>query len=154
MNREVIVKSEDETLKLASSIGENLRGGECIEFVSDLGGGKTAFVRGIVSGAGSRDLVGSPTFTISKRYKNDKLSFYHYDFYRLAEPGLVAEELAESLEDSKVVTLIEWAKSVDHVLPESRLVIHIEKTADNPEGRRYIITYPEELDYLLSEVKP
>jgi len=49
-----------------------LRGGEVIELAGDIGGGKTTFVRGLARGAGSSDVVSSPTFTISKVYKVSK----------------------------------------------------------------------------------
>ena len=58
----------EQTELIAVAIGKRLRGGEMIELVSDLGGGKTTFTRGLARGAGSSDVVSSPTFTISKVY--------------------------------------------------------------------------------------
>jgi len=110
-----------------------LKGGEVIELVSDLGGGKTTFVRGLVRGLGSEDKVASPTFTISKLYKKDKLEVHHFDFYRLQEAGIVADELAEIAGDPLTVTVIEWGGAVQHVLPEERMTVTI---ALNPDGTR------------------
>ena len=149
MISEVIFDNQQETDSFSQIIGKNLKGGECIEFVSDLGGGKTTFVRGIVAGSGSTDSVGSPTFTISKHYTSQHVNFYHYDFYRLSEPGLVSEELKESIDDEKGVSLIEWGKTVEDVLPKDRVVIEIDKIADNHEGRKCTINYPEIMSYLL-----
>jgi tRNA threonylcarbamoyladenosine biosynthesis protein TsaE len=61
----IVTNSPEQTIDVAKSIGARLKGGECIELTSDVGGGKTTFVRGLVSGAGSTDHVSSPTFTIS-----------------------------------------------------------------------------------------
>jgi len=76
-------ESPEATEQLAEAIGRRLTGGEVIELVSDLGGGKTTFVRGLARGLGSADVVSSPTFTVSKVYKADKLELHHFDFYRL-----------------------------------------------------------------------
>lgn len=123
--------SSEQTELVGASLGARLRGGEIIELRSDLGGGKTTFVRGLARGAGSQDAVGSPSFTISKLYKTDKLVIHHYDFYRLAEPGLMAEELHEALTDPQVVCVVEWADVVDDVLPAERLVVNISTTGEN-----------------------
>ena len=86
----------EDTLNLAAKIGANIRGGEVIELVSDLGGGKTVFVRGLAKGMKSDDQVASPTFTINREYKTGDLVLSHYDFYRLSDPGIISAELEES----------------------------------------------------------
>lgn len=132
-------------------MGKALKGGEVIELVSDLGGGKTTFVRGLAHGAGSKDKVGSPTFTISKVYNAPKFDIHHFDFYRLPDPGLVANELAEVLGDEHIVTVIEWADVVSHVLPGNRLHINIRQT---PSGARELtFRASEPLAYLLEALK-
>lgn len=136
---------------LAEKIGKALKGGEVIELVSDLGGGKTTFVRGLVRGMGSGDQVASPTFTISKIYKAAALEVHHFDFYRLHEPGIIADELAEVVSDPAAVVVVEWADVVRHVLPDRRLHIEIAQT---PEGdRRLTFTAPEVLQYLMEAVR-
>ncbi|MFT4532128.1 MAG: tRNA threonylcarbamoyladenosine biosynthesis protein TsaE [Candidatus Saccharimonadales bacterium] len=149
MKNTVTLMSEEDTANLATVIGRNLVGGECIEFVSDLGGGKTTFTRSIVSGAGSTDVVSSPTFTIMKRYSGPQLEFYHYDFYRLDEPGLVAEELAEVVDDKQAVTIIEWAETVREVLPASRLKITLKQHQTSENARECELEYPDKMTYLL-----
>lgn len=119
--------------------------------MSDLGGGKTTFVRGLARGMGSRDRVASPTFTISRVYTSDTLEMHHFDFYRLGEPGLIAEELAEVLHDNAIVTVVEWADIVKDVLPSKRLTIIIEKTPT--DGRTIRFRAPESLSYLLEAVQ-
>jgi tRNA threonylcarbamoyladenosine biosynthesis protein TsaE len=148
--RHLKVESLDETLDLARGIGQRLKGGEVIELVSDLGGGKTAFVRGLADGMGSQDTVGSPTFTISRQYRAGDLTLYHFDFYRLNEPGIVADELAEVIDDPAAVIAVEWADIVEDVLPEKRLTIEIKTTGETQ--RDFVISCPGELAYLLPEV--
>jgi tRNA threonylcarbamoyladenosine biosynthesis protein TsaE len=139
------------TESLAEKIGKQLRGGEVIELESDLGGGKTTFVRGLARGAGSKDKVASPTFTISKVYKAPAFEIHHFDFYRLQQPGIITDELAEVVDDPKAVVVVEWSGVVQHVLPKNRLTLHIAQT---PEGSR-VLTFdvPASLQYLLKEVE-
>lgn len=104
-------------------------------------------MRGIARGAGSSDVVGSPTFMLSKIYKTSEFDIHHFDFYRLSEAGLMEHELHDVLQDSKSVLVVEWGDVVQHVLPEERLTIHIYKTSD--EGRELLCSYPERLAYLV-----
>lgn len=144
-----LLNSPEQTESLASSIGRGFNGGECVELISDLGGGKTTFTRGLVRGLGSFDLVSSPTFTIGKQYKSGEITCYHFDFYRLQEPSLATEELTDALEDTHGVIVVEWAESVASVLPENRIIINIDQVADNPESRKFTFKYPEEYQQLL-----
>jgi tRNA threonylcarbamoyladenosine biosynthesis protein TsaE len=143
--------SSEATEQLAERLGRRLRGGEVIELVSDLGGGKTTFTRGLANGAGSQDRVASPTFTISKVYETPTFELHHFDFYRLQEAGIMADELAELTGDPHVVVVVEWADVVQEVLPIKRLTVSIAQT---PEGDRSItFSAPEQLAYLIEAVR-
>ena len=130
-------------------LGRRLRGGEVIELVSDLGGGKTTFVRGLARGMGSNDKVSSPSFTLGNQYKSDGLTLYHFDFYRLGEAGIMKDELAEVVADPKAVTIVEWADIVEDVLPTDKMTIRIKASGENE--RTLIFEYPESLKYLLEK---
>ena len=139
------IDSPEEMIGLGRRIGALLKGGEVLELVSDIGGGKTTLVRGIAEGAGSSDQVMSPTFTISRIYQSDDVEIRHFDFYRLDEPGIIAAELEESLATEGVVVVIEWSDIVKGVLPEERLRVDIKVAEEdtlrtvtfNPKGDRY-----------------
>jgi tRNA threonylcarbamoyladenosine biosynthesis protein TsaE len=137
----------NQTEALAEQVGRNLKGGEVVELVSDLGGGKTTFVRGLARGLGSNAHVSSPTFKISNIYKTPKMKLHHFDFYRLNEPGLVANELAEVLGDPGIVVAIEWGEIVSDVLPAERLMIRFTALDDN--RRNIEFDYPAQLNYLI-----
>jgi tRNA threonylcarbamoyladenosine biosynthesis protein TsaE len=143
----IVSKSDKQTEDIAADIGTQLIGGEVIELVADLGGGKTTFVRGLARGIGSSDHVSSPSFTISNEYKGKKLRLIHFDFYRLGEAGLVENALVEFLGKPGVVVVIEWADIIKQVLPEKRLSINFRVI--NEEGRELILTYSKSLDYLV-----
>jgi len=142
--REMIIEVENEaaTRDLGARVGERLRGGEVFELVGDVGAGKTTFVKGLAKGLGIDDEVQSPSFTISRVYSGrDDLRLVHYDFYRLTDPGIMANEVAEMVGDPQTVTVIEWAEIVEGVLPKQHYAISI--TAPSETTRR--IELPEEL---------
>ena len=149
IQRQFIASSPEATERLGEQIGARLRGGEVIELVSDLGGGKTTFTRGLARGAGSRDHVSSPTFTISQEYAAGAFTLYHFDFYRLSEAGIMADELAEVAGKLDAVVIVEWGDIARHVLPEASLTIEIQPTSES--GRTLTFTYPPELVYLIPE---
>lgn len=142
--------SSRQTEALGEQVGKKLKGGEVIELVSDLGGGKTTFVRGLARGVGSEAHVSSPTFKISNVYHGPKFDIQHFDFYRLNEAGIVADELAEFLGDSQTVVLVEWGDIVHDVLSEERLVITFKTTAE--DTRELTFNYPSTLEYLIEEL--
>ncbi len=147
----ITTHSPEETQALASRIGQAIKGGEVIELMSDVGAGKTTFVRGLVQGIGSTDAVASPTFTISRVYGSDDLTVAHFDFYRLHEPGLIQHELSEYLDDHQVVTVVEWPDNIKHVLPKQRMKIHI--TSDGENERTFNFSVPESYAYIEKVLK-
>ena len=120
----VEIPSEDAMKQFGEKIGGLLIGGECIELVGDVGSGKTTLTKGVAKGLGITETVQSPTFTINRTYDNEKkIRLSHYDFYRLNDPGIMADELQESLEDTKTIVIIEWGDIVESVVPAGRLRI-------------------------------
>lgn len=143
-------KTASDTVNIAEKLGRALKGDEVIELTSDLGGGKTTFVRGLALGFGSSDKVSSPTFTISKVYTKGERSIHHFDFYRLNDPGLMSAELDEAIHIPGDVVVVEWANIVYDVLPKSRLTVKFELAK---EGRTLVFQAPEELQYLIKAVE-
>lgn len=109
---------------LGAQIGELCSGGEVIELIGDIGAGKTTFTKGLAEGLGIDEEVQSPTFTISRVYQTEQnIVLAHYDFYRLSDPGIMRDELAESVNDPRTVTVVEWAAAVEDVLPKDTLKV-------------------------------
>lgn len=139
-------KNAKQTEQLGERLAKNINGGEVIQLISDLGGGKTTFTRGFVRGLQSKDVVSSPTFTISNQYMGNKFTVYHFDFYRLQDPGIVANELKEVTEEPDAVVIIEWADAVKDVLPEDTIKINFEPSGDT--NRTLVILAPANKLYL------
>jgi tRNA threonylcarbamoyladenosine biosynthesis protein TsaE len=161
MNWVIRSTSAEDTERIGKILAGLLKPGEVLELRADLGGGKTTFTKGLVQGFGSHDRVGSPTFTLNKVYKTPNLEVHHFDFYRLDDPGVVADQLKESLEDPKVITIVEWADIVAGVLPQGHITIEFKPVADNEDERVVTFEVPqskmdiiEKLRNKLSESQP
>ena len=150
MKKKVKTLSADATETVGHNIGASLRGGEVIELISDLGGGKTTLTRGIVRGAGSQDHVSSPTFTISNLYESKDFTIHHFDFYRLGEAGLMEHELEDIIGSTDSVVIVEWSDVVAHVLPDDRLTINF--GTDGEDGRTLDLEFTEKLEYLVDKL--
>lgn len=145
----MIIRTEAELINFGREIGQNLHVPTVIELIGDVGAGKTTFTKGLAEGLGIKDPITSPSFTISKSYAFEKTSaqpssgdhklgtgfLNHYDFYRLPDPGLMQEDLSESINDENTVTVVEWAESVKDILPENHRIFNITL---NEDGSRTI----------------
>lgn len=146
------INSLGDMLKFGESIGARMRGREVFELVGDVGAGKTSFVKGLARGMEITEVVQSPTFTISREYESPRgLRLVHYDFYRLGEAGIMAEELAESLADARSIVVVEWAESVATVMPKDRIAITINLVADDENARDVTWQASGSLGALLTE---
>lgn len=115
--REVIVKSEEEMLKLAEEIAGELKGNEVICLKGELGAGKTTFVKGLARALGIKEgyQVRSPTFTLVNEYPTRKGNLIHIDLYRVKDfdysefvgQGILAVEWEENKENCDLLIEID-----------------------------------------------
>ena len=75
---------------------------------------------------------------------------YHFDFYRLNSPGIMAAELSEILQTSDAVTVVEWGAIVSGVMPTDHINITIEHISET--ARLFTIIYPPKMDYLFKDI--
>ena len=115
----MILRTEEEMIKFGEQIAHEISVPSVIELIGDVGAGKTTITKGIAKGLGVDDEITSPSFMISKQYGFDGGKLVHYDFYRLADPGIMSEDLIENISDNNTVTVVEWADSVSDLLPEA-----------------------------------
>lgn len=129
--------SETEMLDFGRDYAKKIKAPKVIELVGDVGAGKTTFVRGLAEGLGIKEPITSPSFTISKEYAYNGGILIHYDFYRLEDPGLMMGDLEEAMMDDKAIIVVEWADSVENILPADRDRIEIKYLDDG--GREIIL---------------
>ena len=126
----MIIRTEEEMMKFGEEFAKTLDFPAVIQLIGDVGAGKTTFTRGLAKWLGVSEAVTSPSFTISKRYAGEKVELVHYDFYRLDDPGIMAEDLNDSLSDLNTVVVVEWGGDVEGLLPENHRKIEIKILED------------------------
>lgn len=128
------------TQKIAVRVAEQLKGGEVIGLIGDLGSGKTTFVQFLASALGIKEKINSPTFVLMKVYnaKNAKIrTMIHADAYRLNNSAELKNiGMEEYLGRNDSVVLIEWADKVKDILPKGAMIISFED--GNGENKRII----------------
>ncbi len=135
---ELITINIDETKKFACSLGKNLKKGDFLALVGDLGSGKTVFVKGLAKGLGiDHRYVNSPTFVIVKEYKG-RLNLYHFDIYRLNDEKSLEDIGASEYFFGNGVTAMEWADKAPDLIPEEHLRIEFKVAGDNKRRIKFI----------------
>lgn len=82
-----------------------------------LGAGKTTWVRGVLRGLKYDGSVKSPTFTLVEPYVLAGFTLYHFDLYRVNDPGeLEFLGLRDYLQGTNLC-VIEWPERGDGILP-------------------------------------
>ena len=119
------------TTALGLALAEAARPGDLVCLWGDLGAGKTHLAKAFGAGLGVVETINSPSFILMAEYAG-RLPLFHVDLYRLADG---TDAFAGGLIDDRQstgVTLIEWPDRMAAVLPEERVDIHIDGTADEP----------------------
>lgn len=136
----IILSLPDEaaTVALAGRLAPLLRAGDVVTLRGDLGAGKTALARAIIRhlAGDPAEEVPSPTFTLVQTYEHLSPPVWHFDLYRLTDPGEVVELGWE--EARAACALVEWPERLGPLLPRDRL--EVEMTLDGPEARRVVLT--------------
>ena len=106
-----VSRSEADTMRIARDLAAALeQTPAAVLLYGDLGAGKTAFVRGLVEGAGGcPDEVSSPTFVLMQEYPGRRL-VHHVDLYRLGGDDVAdLEPLLDEMLGGDAIVAIEWA---------------------------------------------
>ena len=114
------------TEALAAAIARRARRGDAILLEGPLGAGKTAFARAFLrAAAGDPALeVPSPTFTLVQSYETPLGPVHHFDLWRIADAGALAElGWDEACAD---IVLVEWPDRLGPLRPGNALTIAFE----------------------------
>ena len=115
---------EAATAALGARLAGIARPGDVIALHGDLGAGKTTLARALIRAlAGPDTEAPSPTFTLVQTYATPGLAIWHFDLYRLENPGEARELGLEEAVDGLAV--IEWPERLGRDLPRMRLEVRL-----------------------------
>lgn len=137
----ITTESEKQTLNLGKKFVLELKGGEVIGLIGELGAGKTVFIKGLAQGLNIKNIITSPTFVLMKVYKVKGLikNLCHVDAYRLkSAQDLVDIGIKDYLKQKTAITVIEWANQVKNILPKDKILVKI-KIGKKPNQRIFEI---------------
>lgn len=124
MKKMILKKEEIETV--GRQIAEQLKPGDVISLIGNLGTGKTTLSQAICRGLGVEETITSPTFTIMQAYYSGRLPVFHFDVYRIRRPEEMEDIDYEAYFYGKGVCLVEWADLVKPLLPPEAITITLE----------------------------
>jgi len=139
--RELTVSTAEEMRALGERLAALLRAGDLMVLTGELGAGKTTLVQGIAAGLGATGPVLSPTFVISRIYRDGRVPLVHVDAYRLGSRVEVDDlDLDADLDES--VTVVEWGDGLVDALADDRLVVEIHRSAEDEDEERRVSVSP------------
>ena len=117
--------SVSSTFNIGKRIAGYLNKGDIVCLFGELGSGKTVLTKGIGFGLGVRkNKVISPTFVLIRQYQG-RMPLYHFDLYRLGNPGDILGLGYEEFFYDEGVSVIEWADRLKRLLPQEFLKIEL-----------------------------
>jgi tRNA threonylcarbamoyladenosine biosynthesis protein TsaE len=138
--REVITRSEDETIALGRTLKDILSPPKLVLLRGDLGAGKTTLVKGIAEGfqaAGEEDVT-SPTFTLVHEYRGPQATLYHIDLYRVDTPRQLETLGLDDLITENSILLIEWGEKFERFRRDRDVEIALQRVGETE--RRILLT--------------
>ena len=111
------------TMHSGAALAPALSGGMIVTLSGELGAGKTTLVRGLLQGLGWTGPVKSPTYTLVEHYPISSIYFYHFDFYRFADPSEWETAGFSECFHAGSTCLIEWPERVAGRLPVPDLAL-------------------------------
>ena len=116
--------------KSAEELAKQLKLGDVVALVGDLGAGKTTFTQFLAAalGVSKKDKVLSPSYSIMNTYDLPKGRLVHIDLYRVeSEEAAHSLGLEEELANPQVISVVEWGDLFPGLFPLNTKWIHLKR---------------------------
>jgi tRNA threonylcarbamoyladenosine biosynthesis protein TsaE len=126
-------------------MGQQLKSGDVVALIGDLGAGKTHLTQGIALSKGYKGEVTSPTFALINEYlagDGGEVDVFHFDVYRLENMEEMLEIGWEDYLDRNGIVVIEWADKFPELIPVGAWCVaidHAECKSKSPDGSESIV---------------
>ena len=134
------ISEENKTKFIARVFAKNIKVGDVLFLIGELGVGKTTFIKFLINffqinKNHSVTEIPSPTFNLVNEYQIDSLILKHYDLYRIKnEKELNSIGIFE--DNSEQITLIEWPEIIKN--HKMKNIIYLNFDYDEDYNNRYL----------------
>ena len=142
MTKLIVTSNENETMAAGRELAKEILGIQSdrsiiIFLEGELGAGKTTFTKGILKGLDYQELVKSPTYNLVEIHETKNYKVFHFDLYRISKP-IELEEIGidEYLKESGSVSIFEWPKNGEAVLPSPDFHVQISYKDTDQNNKR------------------
>ena len=125
-----ISNSPEETESFGRQFAGNIKPGDVLALVGELGSGKTQFVKGVAAGLNTATTATSPTFTLVHEYSGGRLPIYHFDFFRIDDRQSAERLGLDEYFFGDGVAIVEWADKFSDLIPDSARWISFEAKSE------------------------
>ena len=109
-------------------------GKKVFAFHGQMGAGKTTLISALCHFKGTKDVTGSPTFSIINEYtyseNGEAKKIFHIDLYRLKDEEEVVQAGVEDCVYSGSICMIEWPEKAPGLFDEETLHVFIEPVSE------------------------
>lgn len=140
---EITTNTEEETIRLGAALSAAVSAPAVICLDGPIGAGKTQIAKGVAEGLGAarREHVTSPSYDLVHEH-GEAPTLAHIDLYRLNPPSPEdAEWLLDYLEAPDAITVIEWSRHAEALIPAHSVRIEI-RLGEDPAERIVVIAAP------------
>jgi tRNA threonylcarbamoyladenosine biosynthesis protein TsaE len=117
--------------EFAETFWKKAKDAKVFAFHGQMGAGKTTIISGLCHYKGTKDVTGSPTFSIINEYRLDEdRKIYHIDLYRLKDEEEVVQAGVEDCVYSGNICMIEWPEKAPHLFDENSVHVFIDPVSE------------------------
>lgn len=127
--------SLDELENFAAQFWGYVKNANVFAFHGEMGAGKTTVIGALCHYKGTKDVTGSPTFSIINEYSfvenGITKKIFHIDLYRLKDEEEVVQAGVEDCVFSDSVCMVEWPEKAPNLFDENTVHIFITPVSEN-----------------------
>lgn len=110
---------------LAERLANRMEKSALIYLNGSLGAGKTTFSQFLIQALGYSGRVKSPTYTLVEGYELPERTIYHFDLYRLADPGELEFIGWRDYLAQQAIIIVEWPEKGGSLMPQADFAISL-----------------------------